>query len=199
MKIARAAFVLFVFCGVACSRPAPPSGDPSSPKADASAAVTPAASSGAAHVAPPANATLCPAVGSVQCLRFGTAEDAFKHVITIGPIVLAVGEAHAQKGTEGIASSTKRFTDAFLPLLAGKASDIVVELWAPDPKCMKANPLRPEAPHAVGSSPEMAAATARAAARGGRGVRSGGRTTCAGGARGCGVSRDRRRVARISR
>jgi len=53
------------------------------------------------------------------------------------PLVLAVGEAPALKGTEGIASSTKRFTEDFLPLLQGKASDLVVELWAPDPKCQK--------------------------------------------------------------
>jgi hypothetical protein len=51
--------------------------------------------------------------------------------------VLAVGEAHAQKGTEGIASSTKRFTEQLLPTIAKRSGDIVVELWAPDPKCQK--------------------------------------------------------------
>jgi hypothetical protein len=58
-------------------------------------------------------------------------------VLAKKPLVLAVGEAHAQKGTENIASSTKRFTEALLPILAPRASDVVVELWAPDPKCMK--------------------------------------------------------------
>src|SRR5262249_15218194 len=32
----------------------------------------------------------------------------------------------------------KRFTETFLPILKGEASDLVVELWAPDPKCQKA-------------------------------------------------------------
>jgi hypothetical protein len=135
-RSALVALVLASLAGAAaCSRPAPPSGDPSSPKTDGAAPAAPAASSAAAA---PANATTCPAVGAVKCLRFANAEDAFKHVLADDPIVLAVGEAHAQKGTEAIASSTKRFTESFLPLLAGKASDIVVELWAPDPKCMKA-------------------------------------------------------------
>jgi hypothetical protein len=143
MKLARAALLLFFYSSVGwiggCSKPTPPSGDPSTPKTDASAA-GPAASSAAVQVGAPTppNATTCPGVGTVQCLRFATSEDAFKHVVAMDPIVLAVGEAHAQKGTEGIASSTKRFTESFLPLLAPKASDIVVELWAPDPKCMKA-------------------------------------------------------------
>jgi hypothetical protein len=73
----------------------------------------------------------------VTCTTFETAEDAFRWVLSLDPTVLAVGEAHAQKGSEEIASSTKRFTESFLPLLSGKASDVVVELWAPDPKCKK--------------------------------------------------------------
>jgi hypothetical protein len=52
-------------------------------------------------------------------------------------LVLAVGEGHAQKGTEDVASATRRFTESVLPLLEGRASDLIVELWMPDPKCMK--------------------------------------------------------------
>ena len=44
------------------------------------------------------------------------------------PRVLAVGEAHAQAGTVGIHSSTRRFAEQLLPLLAGKAKHIVIEL-----------------------------------------------------------------------
>lgn len=44
------------------------------------------------------------------------------------PRVLAVGEAHAQAGTTGIRSSTRRFAEQLLPLLAGKAKHIVIEL-----------------------------------------------------------------------
>ncbi len=59
-------------------------------------------------------------------------------VLKTKPAVLAVGEAHAQKGTEGVASSTKRFTDTVLPMLAGKATDIVIELTVGQDQCKKA-------------------------------------------------------------
>jgi hypothetical protein len=49
-------------------------------------------------------------------------------VLSRAPRVLAVGEAHAQKGTEGIASATRRFAESFLPLLRGRASDLVIEI-----------------------------------------------------------------------
>jgi hypothetical protein len=49
--------------------------------------------------------------------------------------VLAVGEAHAQQGTEGIASTTSRFSEQFLPHLAGRARALVVELMLANGKC----------------------------------------------------------------
>lgn len=42
--------------------------------------------------------------------------------------MLAIGEAHAQEGTTGIRSSTRRFAEQLLPLLSGKAKHIVIEL-----------------------------------------------------------------------
>jgi hypothetical protein len=51
--------------------------------------------------------------------------------------VLAIGEAHAQKGSESVDSSTKRFTEQLLPRLQGKATDLVLELWVADGKCGK--------------------------------------------------------------
>jgi hypothetical protein len=51
--------------------------------------------------------------------------------------VLAIGEAHAQKGSEGIASSTRRFTESFLPLLRDKAAALVLELWVQNGSCGK--------------------------------------------------------------
>lgn len=113
-------FVTFLTL-VACTR-TPAATSESTSKTDAS----PAASSSAALTAAPPTAT-----------RYDSPEAAFKFVLAKNPQVLAVGEAHAQKGTEAIASSTKRFTEAFLPLVAPTSSDVVVELWAPDPKCMK--------------------------------------------------------------
>lgn len=51
--------------------------------------------------------------------------------------MLAVGESHAQKGTESIASATRRFTEQILPAIAGRSGDVVVELWQPNSKCQK--------------------------------------------------------------
>lgn len=115
----RPAGALVVLFAAACTRTPPPA-----------AKVEPA---------PEASAPVCtsdPAKG-LTCLRFASPEDAFRHVMKGAPKILAVGEAHAQKGTEAIASSTKRFTEQLLPLVAANAGDVVVELWAPDPRCQK--------------------------------------------------------------
>lgn len=71
----------------------------------------------------------------ISCFRFHSEEEAFRWVLAHDPAILSVGEAHAQKGTEGVASATKRFTDTMLPLLADRASDLLVEAWAPNAKC----------------------------------------------------------------
>jgi hypothetical protein len=120
-----------------CSRTPRPSGDP--PAVETPGAALPRASSSSvpAALATPPGATSCTTAGGPTCFRFATSEDAFRWVLARDPLVLAVGEAHAQKGTESIASSTKRFTDSLLPIAAPRSSDVVVELWAPDPKCMK--------------------------------------------------------------
>lgn len=76
--------------------------------------------------------------GELSCRQFPSVEAAMAVVLKTDPAVLAVGEAHAQKGTEGIASSTKRFTDTILPMLKGKATDIVLELTVGQDKCKKA-------------------------------------------------------------
>jgi len=61
-------------------------------------------------------------------LAFPTAQAAFAYVLKSQPRVLAIGEAHAQEGTTGVRSSTRRFAEDLLPLLAGKAKHIVIEL-----------------------------------------------------------------------
>ncbi len=64
-------------------------------------------------------------------------------VLETKPLLVAVGEAHAQKGTEGIDSSAKRFTAEILPLLKGRTSDLLVELMMPPTGCeKKANEVR---------------------------------------------------------
>ena len=49
--------------------------------------------------------------------------------------MLAVGEAHAQKGTEAIESATHRFGERLLPRLKGRATDLVIELLIASGKC----------------------------------------------------------------
>jgi len=97
------------------------------------------APSAAPDAAPPASpspvASGCE--GPPRCTFFATPEAALRHVLASQPKILGIGEAHAPKGSEAIPSSTKRFTESFLPLLAPATSDVVVELWAPDEKCMK--------------------------------------------------------------
>lgn len=75
--------------------------------------------------------------GELGCLAFTSVDEAFARVLEARPRVLAIGEAHAQKGSEGVDSSTKRFTELLLPKLQGRATDLVVELWVADGKCGK--------------------------------------------------------------
>src|SRR5437899_1687949 len=63
----------------------------------------------------PAGADGC---GELECLAFADAARAFAHVVDAEkPRVLAIGEAHAPKGSENVDSSTKRFREGLLPLL----------------------------------------------------------------------------------
>ena len=71
------------------------------------------------------------------CLQFDDPETAFRYLLDKKPAILAVGEAHAQKGKEGTASAAKRFTDSLLPFCKGRASDLVLELMAPNDRCAK--------------------------------------------------------------
>ncbi len=100
-------------------------------------AAAPPGTTGTKAPAVPTSATPCPAPAPLTCLRFPSNEDAFRYVLAHDPAILAIGEAHAQKGTEAIASATKRFTDSMVSLLENRASDLLVEAWAGDPKCQK--------------------------------------------------------------
>ena len=90
------------------------------------------ASSGAVEVKPSA-------CGELGCTQYASAKAAFQAVLDKeNPRIVAVGEAHAQKGTEHIATATTRFTADLLPALKAAQSDLVLELMIPDPKCKKA-------------------------------------------------------------
>jgi hypothetical protein len=119
-----------------------PRSDPSAiqtPSSAASHAPSTVAQSHSAAPAPsaldvPSGATAC---GDHGCLQFDTPQAAVGFVLASHPRVLALGEAHAQKGKESVPSSAKRFTDTILPLLQGKASDLVLELMMPNAQCKK--------------------------------------------------------------
>ncbi|AKV01023.1 hypothetical protein AKJ09_07686 [Labilithrix luteola] len=130
---------------LACGRNTAPSADLPKAAVDASPVVAPEATADAAAAwsppLPPGAAT-CAVDGDagaagLSCFEFVSASDAFRWVLGYDPAIVAIGEAHAQKGTEEVASATKRFTDAMLPALEGRASDLLVEAWAGDPRCQK--------------------------------------------------------------
>lgn len=135
------ALVSAVALAIACSAPEGPgptiatsSSDvalPSSPRVVASSSSSPASTSPSLPEGPFA-------CGSLTCEVFETPAAAFAHVVeTEKPLLLALGESHAQKGSEAVRSTTARFTEDLLPKLQGKASSIVLELWVADGSCGK--------------------------------------------------------------
>jgi hypothetical protein len=86
----------------------------------------------AAEVAPQAGI----ACGDLGCRQFEKPVFAFQEAIAAGGDVrvVSIGEAHAPKGAQ-VPSSAKRFTQEILPSLAGRASDLVVELMMPPTGC----------------------------------------------------------------
>jgi hypothetical protein len=73
--------------------------------------------------------------GNVDCRIFASPAEAFRNVLGENPRALGIGETHALRGSEAIEPATRRFTRDLLPLLAGRASDLVVELLLPNAKC----------------------------------------------------------------
>ena len=113
---------------------APPSSTAAPSAATSTAALTTAAPPASAPA--PGQTFAC---GSLTCEIFPSPVAAFKHVVeTEKPLVLALGESHAQKGAPDVRSTTVRFTEELLPSLEGKASSLVLELWVADGKCNKA-------------------------------------------------------------
>jgi hypothetical protein len=116
--------LLVVGCGAAQTKAGPTTTDPQ-PTAAPKAEATPAQ--------PAADAdNRC---GALDCRTFPSAIAALSEVLAEDPVVLGVGEAHALKGMEHIPSTTKRFTEDFLPALKGRTSDLIVELMLPNAGC----------------------------------------------------------------
>jgi hypothetical protein len=98
----------------------------------ASPAPSPSATT-AQQLEPAADGTT--ACGGLDCRQYDSAAAAFEAILTKEkPLVVAIGEAHAQKGAKAD-SSTKRFTDELLTVMQGKASDLVVEAMMPPTGC----------------------------------------------------------------
>ncbi len=117
------------------SSPAPPTASAPLAKGSATAAASQAVAAPAVSVGPvgPDGSFAC---GPLKCRRFSTAAEAFSVVLDQDkPLILAIGESHAQKGTEGIKSTASRFTGDLLPALEGRASSLILELWVRDGKC----------------------------------------------------------------
>jgi hypothetical protein len=70
-------------------------------------------------------------------LEFESPLAALEHVLAERPRVLALGEAHAPKGSEGIRSSARRVAEDFLPALKARATDLVIELLIANGSCGK--------------------------------------------------------------
>ncbi len=119
----RIALLVAALTGCAAGTPTPSNTPAPEQPAFRSAPIANAAPSASAALAAPTSAQAKPAprpCGALDCLAFATPEAAFEYVLQSAPRVLAIGEAHAQEGTAGIHSSTRRFAEQLLPLLAGK-------------------------------------------------------------------------------
>ena len=123
----RATFACLVL--LACGSRSPAPAQPTTPRA-ATATAQPAAPQALSAAPPPApRAKAAPhSCGELDCLAFSTPQAAFEHVLETQPLVLGIGEAHAQAASRGIPSSTRRFAEQLLPLLSGKAKHLVIEL-----------------------------------------------------------------------
>ena len=73
----------------------------------------------------------------MNCLLFDRPEEAFATVLKGDPLVVAVGETHAQVDGAEAESTTSRFTELLLPTLKDKASDVVLELMQRSGDCVE--------------------------------------------------------------
>ena len=71
------------------------------------------------------------------CLLYDSPAEAFAAVLKNEPLVLAVGETHAQVDGAEVSTTTSRFTEQLLPTLENKASDVVLELMQRSGDCVE--------------------------------------------------------------
>lgn len=74
--------------------------------------------------------------GELECRRFARSLDALEFVLaSTTPRILAIGESHAPKGSEGIPSTAARLEREWLPALRSRVSDVVLEIALPPKGC----------------------------------------------------------------
>jgi hypothetical protein len=81
---------------------------------------------------------LAAACGEASCEPLASPQVAWEKVLAGAPLVLAVGEYHELSTGPKAKSAVKRFTEAMLPSLKGKAVSLVVETWITNGKCGEA-------------------------------------------------------------
>lgn len=120
--------VLLVLVPLACSATTQSSPEPvpSPPSPSAPPSASPR---------PPATSAAGVPCGDLGCQAFSSVDEAIESVLAERPLVLGIGEAHAQRGTEHLRSTTRRFTEDILPRMKGRATDLIVELMLPSGDC----------------------------------------------------------------
>ncbi len=145
MRISPAAayLTLMAIGGAACASPTPPAAstkpDPHrSAGSSGGSTATPRKTASAVEArSTPATVPATPRCGALDCRLHESVAAALKPLLETDLQVIAFGEAHAQRGTEGIPSTARRFTSDLLPLFAGRSHDIVLELMLPNPECQE--------------------------------------------------------------
>lgn len=132
---ALGSFLAAAACGGAAPTARTPAEAPPAPSAPAATEPPPVSTARDAGEPPASAGAEC---GALDCRRFADATSALDHVIAAEPLALGIGEAHAQAGSEGIQTTATRFSEQLLPLLAGRASHIIVELLRANPACTAA-------------------------------------------------------------
>ena len=91
------------------------------------------------RVTPSSSTTTSPdaGCGPLDCRVYESAATAVQRAIEGQPLIIGFGEAHAPKDSAGVESSAARFADTLLPILRGRASDLILELMLPPQGCPK--------------------------------------------------------------
>jgi hypothetical protein len=76
--------------------------------------------------------------GAFSCRLFDSPKQAFAEVLARKPRVLGIGEYHELDDGTKVKSAIKRFSEALLPMLKGKASHLIAETWVKTGNCGKA-------------------------------------------------------------